>query len=280
MNNYTWIIYKHTLIADGPYRGWSYIGQTCTSLERRFKNGKGYLGRKADGSYQQPIFAPIIEKYGWENFSHEILEQNIKSLDLANKREKYWISHYHTWYKDPECRGFNYTPGGGSSGTLGKIKIYKASTEEFIFINEVDLFEYELLGWERWFTPERKQALRKKYYEDHKQHELELNKKNALARRATRKDPTAKPKQKQNIKINLNIVDFASYADYLAAYKKEYNRQYREQNKTIISEKRKEHRQKNQDTINAYYRDYYATHNRKEKKKKRYYKNHGDIHND
>ena len=100
-------IYKHTLLV-GPHKGWSYIGQT--SLENpniRWQNGYGYKNCT--------IFWRAIKKYGWENFSHEIIEDNIETLEEANKRETYWIQYYHTWLDDPQCKGYNATLGGNNS---------------------------------------------------------------------------------------------------------------------------------------------------------------------
>jgi group I intron endonuclease len=99
-------IYKHTLILDCAHKGWSYIGLTKQDLKRRWKNGTGYP------KTTQPYFARAIEKYGWSNFSHEILETDINTLQEANEREKYWIAHYHSFIGDPNCRGYNCTAGG------------------------------------------------------------------------------------------------------------------------------------------------------------------------
>ena len=104
----TWLIYQHT----NKVNGFSYIGCTKQDTKRRWcNNGGGYI--------RQPLFYEAIQKYGWENFDHAVLEDNIESLDLAYEREKYWVAYYHTWRGDPECRGYNDTIGGiGSSGHI------------------------------------------------------------------------------------------------------------------------------------------------------------------
>ena len=99
-------------MVDCEHTGWSYIGQTSSSANpnRRWRNGKGYLT-------SDTLFARAIKKYGWENFTHEILEDNLKTLEEANQRERYWIAYYHTWIYDPEAAGYNLTAGG--DGSLG-----------------------------------------------------------------------------------------------------------------------------------------------------------------
>lgn len=107
------LIYKHTLVLDCPSKGKSYIGQTCAkNPSTRWAGGRGY-------SRRNPVFYNAIKKYGWDNFNHEIIEDNIKTLEEANEREKYWIAFYHTYINDPVCHGYNMTAGG--DGTAGHI---------------------------------------------------------------------------------------------------------------------------------------------------------------
>ncbi len=97
-----WKIYKHTNLINGK----SYIGQTSESNpNNRWNNGLGY-------SRRHPIFYNAIKKYGWDNFSHEILVDNITTLEEANKLEAAFIAKYHTYIADPNCWGYNATPGG------------------------------------------------------------------------------------------------------------------------------------------------------------------------
>ena len=94
--------------------GKRYIGITFRPVLKRWKNGKGY------NEVHQPIFAAAIKKYGWNNFEHIIIEENIIGHELACEKEKYWISYYHTWIKDPLCAGYNMTPGGDFCNFAGK----------------------------------------------------------------------------------------------------------------------------------------------------------------
>lgn len=119
MKMYT--IYRHINKVNGK----SYIGQTCQKLSKRWKSGAGYTKE------HQPAFYSAIQKYGWDNFEHEVLVDKIKTLDEANEQEKYWIAYYHTWIYDPKCNGYNITRGGdGSPGHVmsekTKLKIKKA----------------------------------------------------------------------------------------------------------------------------------------------------------
>ena len=102
-----WKIYKHTSPS-----GKVYIGQTVQNNPNiRWQNGNGYKSHNS-------IFYLAIKKYGWENFKHEIIEDNIPSQEEANNREVYWISYY-----DSYRNGYNSTPGGffvGDSETTSK----------------------------------------------------------------------------------------------------------------------------------------------------------------
>jgi len=74
-----------------------YVGQTIQRL------GVRLWRHKNDG---KPGIGKAIQKYGWENFSAEILE--ICSIDMIDLREKFWIKVY-------DCiapNGYNLTDGG------------------------------------------------------------------------------------------------------------------------------------------------------------------------
>ena len=67
-------IYKHTLTLDCPHKGWSYIGQTDNAEPNtRWQNGLGYK--------HCTVFWRAIQKYGWDNFSHEIIEDGLETLE-------------------------------------------------------------------------------------------------------------------------------------------------------------------------------------------------------
>lgn len=78
--------------------GKKYIGITKQKPERRWRNGKGYKSQ---------IFSKAIEKYGWDNFDHTILEDNIPE-NLIEYKEQYYIQLYNTVVPN----GYNSTTGG------------------------------------------------------------------------------------------------------------------------------------------------------------------------
>lgn len=91
----SWCIYKHTNKINGKV----YIGQTCQKPERRWQNGKGYEG--------SPKFWPAIQEFGWDNFDHSIIIDNIPTQQEANQLEQKYITEYNS-YED----GYNATLGG------------------------------------------------------------------------------------------------------------------------------------------------------------------------
>ena len=78
-----------------------YIGQTIQSCQSRWKhNGNGYK--------TQNKFYSAIQKYGWDNFEHIILEENL-TLEELNERESYWIHFYNSIEN-----GYNVREGGNN----------------------------------------------------------------------------------------------------------------------------------------------------------------------
>ena len=99
MENYK--IYCHTTPS-----GKRYIGITKQDLSKRFgKNGEKYKRCTA--------FWKAIEKYGWDNITHEVIDVAV-SLKEANEKEKFYIENFKTNKKE---HGYNCTIGGdGVSG--------------------------------------------------------------------------------------------------------------------------------------------------------------------
>lgn len=90
-------IYKHKNICNNKI----YIGQTCQIPQRRW-------GSEGQGYKSSPHFYSAIQKYGWNNFQHQILKSNL-TLQEANYWEKYFIQFYKT--TNPNY-GYNIKEGG------------------------------------------------------------------------------------------------------------------------------------------------------------------------
>lgn len=96
-----WVIYKHTNKSNNK----SYIGQTKQELNERWRNGQGYYN-------SAPLFYKAIQKYGWNNFTHEVIEKNISTQEEANQKEQYWIKYYDCCVLDGKDKGYNIDRGG------------------------------------------------------------------------------------------------------------------------------------------------------------------------
>lgn len=107
-----WTIYKHTNKINGK----SYIGQTKKSMdERAGRDGMNYIGCGE--------FYGAIKEYGYDNFEHTILQENIATQEEADTQERYWIKYYNTFE-----HGYNLTLGGvGNRYTPYKTREYPNS---------------------------------------------------------------------------------------------------------------------------------------------------------
>ena len=87
-----------------------YIGITSKAISQRwYGNGSGYA--------TQQLFWRAIQKYGWNNFQHIILFDNL-SKEVACECEKYLINKYQT--NNPKF-GYNVSSGGEFSHTGCKL---------------------------------------------------------------------------------------------------------------------------------------------------------------
>lgn len=95
-------VYCHTNKVNGK----KYVGMTSQTPEKRWNNGKGYVNNKH--------FFRAIEKYGWHNFSHEILYTHLNK-DEAEQLEIKLIKEYDS--ANPK-KGYNIELGGNSTGKV------------------------------------------------------------------------------------------------------------------------------------------------------------------
>lgn len=93
--------------------GKMYVGLTSSKPKERWgKSGAGYLHKNKNGKYKQPAFAYAILKYGWDNFEHEIVANNL-TKDEADNLEKSLIDKFNT--RNPKY-GYNIKEGGSNGG--------------------------------------------------------------------------------------------------------------------------------------------------------------------
>ena len=98
-----WCLYIHTSPSNKAY-----IGITTDYKHRWNNNGVGYLHKNKNGKYQQPAFANAILKYGWNNFQHNIIKDNL-TKEEAFYYEKLFIQLYLTTNSE---YGYNLSIGG------------------------------------------------------------------------------------------------------------------------------------------------------------------------
>ncbi len=91
--------------------GGKYIGQTTRDEKIRWKEHCDEAYNKNDSQYNS-ILSQAIRKYGPDNFTVIILEDNIAQEDLNTKEIEY-IKQYQTFYID-NPNGYNMTLGGHS----------------------------------------------------------------------------------------------------------------------------------------------------------------------
>lgn len=96
-----------------------YVGQTGQQVNQRWRNGKGYANNS--------LFYRAIEKYGWDNFDHDIIFTGLDK-EQANRLEIETISLFDS--NNPD-KGYNLTEGG--QGTNG----YHLTEEHKKHISEI-----------------------------------------------------------------------------------------------------------------------------------------------
>lgn len=118
-------IYKITNKINGK----CYIGQT-NNIQRRFQEHR--RGTAGDDNSTKLLYQAFA-KYGLDNFTFEVIEENIENYD---EREQYWINYYNA-----QKEGYNLTPGGNAPPILTDEK-NPNTTHSIDQVNKV----YELLA--------------------------------------------------------------------------------------------------------------------------------------
>ena len=104
----TWVVYKHTSMRSGK----SYIGLTKKSWTVRWQH-HCHMARSGSTFH----FHRAIKLYGEDNWIHEILVNDIDTLEEAQVLEKYYIKKYDTFEN-----GYNMTLGGECVSRTGPNK--------------------------------------------------------------------------------------------------------------------------------------------------------------
>ena len=102
-----------------------YIGITKQKPEDRWRHGLGYKS--------QQKFYRAIEKYGWNNFDHIILNTGL-SAEEAGTQEQILISLLDTYYN-----GYNATLGGDGQSRVDRIKLKELYYDIYAHILQVKL---------------------------------------------------------------------------------------------------------------------------------------------
>lgn len=175
-----YFIYKHTNKINGKV----YIGQTCQKPEKRWQNGLSAY------SHNQHFYN-AIKKYGWNNFEHEILLEN-----LTQKEMEYWEDYYIEFYesRNPE-KGYNIMKGGKKSP-------FQELWENQSFREKISQQQSELMK-ERLKDPKERERLKQisiKNWEDHPERKEEYSKRMKEWLNEKWKDSLYKEKCSQNLK--------------------------------------------------------------------------------
>ena len=96
------LIYKITNLINNK----CYIGQTIKTAEERWKEHQAHAFGFHPNDQNKTLYK-AIRKYGLENFTFEVLQDNIETFEQLDKAEIYWIDYYNSFVK-----GYNETFGG------------------------------------------------------------------------------------------------------------------------------------------------------------------------
>lgn len=99
-----YVVYCHILKNDGR----KYVGITSQKPEKRWHYGYGYK--------ENTHIRNAIEKYGWNNFEHIILFENLTEEEAQQKE----IELIEKWKLRDRTKGFNICVGGGGTSGVNK----------------------------------------------------------------------------------------------------------------------------------------------------------------
>ena len=97
------IIYCFTNNVNGK----KYIGQSISKGNARYNNHKSSYKNPDDCEYESPLHR-AFRKHGFENFTYEVLAQDVENIDLLNQLEIQYIQQYNCQIPN----GYNIESGG------------------------------------------------------------------------------------------------------------------------------------------------------------------------
>ena len=136
-----------------------YIGITCQKVEKRWDKGRGYS--------HNAIFSRAIDKYGWDNFEHIILFEELSEKEAKDKE----IELIEKYNSNNKKFGYNITIGGESNHKYETIEEFeKNNIENHRKANKKwrDNNKEKQKDYREKIKKSRKEY-KKKYYEEHKE---------------------------------------------------------------------------------------------------------------
>ena len=231
-NDARWLVYIHTNVANDK----KYIGITSRTPKERWRSGRGYQGG---------VFCSAIDKYGWENFTHEILFSGLTELEAKNK-EIELIKFYKSNNRE---FGYNLTEGGdGDSGMHHTDKTRMKMSLSHTGLTHSDETKKRMSeaakGNTRWLgkhhsndTKSKMSKARRDYYKEHPVTAEERDKRSDRAKMAYEKDPELRSKISEKRKQYFaNNPDASSN---LSLQKTEYYKNHPEARKKLSEEHKK-----------------------------------------
>ena len=143
-----WCVYKHQNLINNKI----YIGITSQVPEKRWRNGLGY--------YNHPKFYSAIKKYGWENFSHEILYEKLNEQE-ACKKEQELIKFY-----DSKNKGYNLTDGGEGVQGFHHNEITKQKISKTLKEKDLQRQREFIVNWNKNHREQRSEAMKKRWKDE------------------------------------------------------------------------------------------------------------------
>lgn len=134
MDERTWLLYVHTNKINNK----KYVGITSMATKQRWANGSGYKGQ---------VFYNAIQKYGWDNFDHEIIVEG-----LTESEAYYWERLYIKGLNSKSPNGYNITDGGDarSMDRSKFIGVNATNIKPLICLNTLEIFPYQKKALEKY----------------------------------------------------------------------------------------------------------------------------------